>query len=124
MKSEHVTGPRALVESIDVLGDEQELVESPAPSRQDVMRPIRETGGHPFSSPGVPLPDKPGIAREGVRCRELLGPVATPQPVGSSKGGDPARCGDAGSGEDRDPGAGSESAGKCGQSVLEHPFRS
>ena len=106
MKAKHLAGPHPLVESIDVLGDEQELVKSVAPGRQDVVRTIRETGGHPLSSPGVPLPDQLRIARERVLCRELLGSVATPQTVGSSKGGDTVSFGDAGSREDRDPGVG------------------
>ena len=91
------------MESVDVLGDEQELIEAPAPGRQNIVRAIGETPGHLLSPPGVPLPDKVRIASKGGRRGEFLWSPLAPEAVRATKSWDSAWCGDPGPGEDYKP---------------------
>jgi len=101
---DHLTAARALVQPIDILGDERD----PRALLQVGQRPVgrvRLGGRDQPAPPVVPAPDQFGIAGESRRRGQVLGSIAAPQRVGAAPEGRDAAAGrDAGSGQHGDAG--------------------
>ena len=94
---------RALVERVDILGDEQEIA---VPRRlepgQRHMRGIGLDLGRADPPRVVEFMNQRRIARERLGSRDILDPVAFPQAVGGAERLQPALRADPGAGQDDD----------------------
>ena len=93
----------ALVEIVDVLSDEQEAarpfgIEPRQRDMRGIGRDLRQRG----AARVVEGLDQHRIARERLRCRDILDAVPLPQPVGAAERRHAALGGDAGAGQDDD----------------------
>ena len=78
------------MQPVHVLRDQPEALDSALQVDQRVVGGVRALGGDELAPPVVPFPDQAGVAREGLRGRQVFGPVRPPEPIGSTKRRDPA----------------------------------
>ena len=103
------------VEAVDILRDEGEFGSLLLEAGERAMTWIGLGGGDALAAPVVPFPGEFGIAREGFRSSELLGPVVVPQAARAAESGDAALGGNAGAGENGDGAGGSEPGASLGE---------
>ena len=93
----------ALVQVVDILGDDQQFARPfGVEPRQRAMRRIGLDRRRAGAARVVEAVDQRGIARERLGRRDILDPMAFPQPVRPAKGGEAALGRNAGAGEDDD----------------------
>jgi len=92
----------AQMQIVDVLRDDPPSIVRAGPAREHVVRWVGRTGCHLLAPPGVPLPDRERIAREGLGRRQVCRAEVIPETASTPERGNAARCGDAGAGQDRD----------------------
>ena len=90
VKPDQVASAGALVQAVDVLGDQREA-RTLTPAGEHLVRRVRPRRGDRRAAPVVPLPHQLRIHGERFRRGELLGAELPPQPVVSAEGGDAAR---------------------------------
>ncbi len=101
MHVEQPPRPGAFVQVVDVLRDEKQLARPVRiEPRQSEVRGVGHHLAQPCPARVVKLVHERGVAGIGFGCRDILDPVAFPQAIGGTKGGEPALGGDAGTGED------------------------
>ena len=94
--------PRAAVEAVHVLRDEQEAVAQAGLRRGErLVAGVRLDGLRLPPPLGVEAPDELGVLGEPLGGRHLLDRVALPEAVRVAEGGDAALGGDAGPGQDQ-----------------------
>src|SRR4051812_37732930 len=72
MQTNQPLGTRALMQSINVLGDEREVRPLPCPAREHVMRGVRLRLDDQSAAPVVPLPYQCRVVLEGFgRCESF-----------------------------------------------------
>jgi len=98
----HLVG-RAVMEPVDILRDERHVVVREGEAGERQMRGVRQARTDHAPAPCVPLPDRPWIARERLRRRELLGPPRLPETVRATERRHAGLGGYAGAGEHDDP---------------------
>ncbi len=84
VKANDVAGARALMQPVDVLGDECESIDPLAPGSQNVVTPVGSNTRYLLSSPVVPLPDQVRVTTKRLRGGQLLWPVPLPEAGGAA----------------------------------------
>ena len=93
----------ALVQIVDILGDQQQLARPLSiEPRQRLVRVIWLDGPQPRPPRVVEGVDQRRVPPIRLGRGDVLDPVAFPQPVGPAEGREPAFGGNAGSGQDHD----------------------
>ena len=104
MQLDHVLAAGALVQPVDVLGDEGERGHQPPQPRDRVVPFVRLHLTHLLPAHPVPAPDAIRVAGEGLGRGQVLGPKLGPE-TGQRvpEGGDAALGRDPGAGQRRHP---------------------
>jgi hypothetical protein len=100
---DHLARARALMEAVDVLGDDRRAAEALLPFRDRLVPGVRPDLKKISPPRQVEAPDVLWITSKCLRRRDLLGATAMPKPVGVAKRGNTALGRDPGAGGDRDP---------------------
>ena len=85
MEANDVTGTGALMQAVDVLGDQGEVIESAAPARKNFVGLVRLTTRDELTPPLIPLPDKVRVFSKGFGCGETFGTIGLPEPFLTSE---------------------------------------
>jgi hypothetical protein len=100
---DHLARAGALMETVDILGDDRRAVEALLPVRDRLMPGVRPDLEKMPPPRQVEVPDVLRVASKRLRRRDLLGPTAMPESVSVAKRGNAALGRDPGAGGDRDP---------------------
>jgi hypothetical protein len=103
MHVQHAGGAGALVQIVDVLGDDQQLaIERPVQPGQCRVGRVGRGRQHPGAAQVVEALDQRGIAGEGLWRGDILDPVLLPQSILGAERPEAALGADAGAGQDHD----------------------
>ena len=108
MQLQDIAAARAVVEPVDILGDQRESRGALLECHQRVMRRVWFRGGDLLAAPVVPFPNQARVALECFGRGKLLGPELVPQTARTAKGRDAALGGDAGASQHDDRFSGSD----------------
>jgi hypothetical protein len=90
VKSNDPARAGALMQTIDILGNESHVTVTAGPGREDGMGTVRLAAGDQLTSPVVPFPNQRRVSPERVRRGQILWSMSAPQPVGPPECGNPA----------------------------------
>ena len=90
MKSNDPERAGALMQTVDILGNESHVTITAGPGREDGMCAVRFAVGNQSTSPVIPFPNQRRVSSERVRRGQILWSVSAPQTVGPPECGNPA----------------------------------